>query len=136
SERDTVMSAPEQSTLQIPIEYIRRGWAVVPIASRSKAPKILNWPSLRISEAEATKFFNHPGNIGVILGQASGGLADVDLDCAEAIDFAPEILKPTETIFGRETKPESHWIYSIVGECPTEKFLDPLTGKTIVELRG
>jgi hypothetical protein len=128
-----MLASSEQSTLEIAIDYIRRGWPVVPIAPRSKAPKLLNWPSLRITEDEAPGYFAHPGNIGVILGN---GLVDVDLDCAEAIDFAPEILKPTPAVFGRKSKPESHWVYSVESGCPTEKLTDPLTGKTIVELRG
>jgi hypothetical protein len=128
-----MLASSEQSTLQIAIDYIRRGWPVVPIALRSKKPKLLNWPSLRMREDEALGYFAHPGNIGVILGN---GLVDVDLDCAEAIDLAPEILKPTATIFGRKSKLESHWVYAVEGRCSTEKFADPLTGGTIIELRG
>lgn len=130
------MLAPEQSTLQIAIDYVRRGWAPLRIPLRAKAPTFKNWPSFRITEAEAPQHFDRACNIGVILGQASGGLTDVDLDCPEAIDLAPEILSPTPAVFGRKSKPESHWLYRVEGESPTEKLTDPLTGETLVELRG
>jgi hypothetical protein len=130
------MLAPEQPTLRIAIDYIRRGWALVRIELRSKAPKEKGWPSLRITEAEAHQYFSRPYNIGVILGQASGGLCDGDLDCPEAIELAPRILPATNSRFGRASKLESHWLYRIVdGELLTKKFVDPLTGEMIVELR-
>ena len=75
------MLAPEQSTLQIAINYICRDWRVVPIPPGTKAPKINGWPLLHITEDQAPQYFHRDCSIGVILGQASGGLADVDLDC-------------------------------------------------------
>jgi hypothetical protein len=50
-------------------------------------------------------------NIGVQLGAASGGLTDVDLDCAEAIALANDLLPATAAVFGRETKKGSHRLY-------------------------
>jgi Helix-turn-helix len=71
----------------------------------------------------------HPCNIGVILGQSSGGLADDDLDCPEANEFADKILPATPSIFGRKSKPGSHRVYRVAGNVPTVKFLDPVSGK-------
>jgi RecA-family ATPase len=75
-------------------------------------------------------------NIGVILGEASGGLTDADLDCHEAVELAPKVLLETGAVFGRASKPRSHHLYRVAGPAPTIKFLDPTTGKSLLELRG
>ena len=55
--------------------------------------------------------FNGTGNIGVLLGEPSGWLIDVDLDCDEAVALAPKFLPPTGATSGRPGKPASHWWY-------------------------
>jgi hypothetical protein len=92
-------------------EYIERGWAPVPVPFRTKGPLLDGWQTLRINAETAPNFFNGaPQNIGIILGAASGGLCDLDLDCAEAIAAAPYIL-PETALFGHASKRASHWIY-------------------------
>ena len=87
--------------LAIACSYIRNGWAPVPIPYRQKGPVLKDWPALRLNEQTAPKYFaNGPVNIGVILGAASGGLADIDLDCAEALAVSTAVLPPTLR-FGR-----------------------------------
>jgi AAA domain/Bifunctional DNA primase/polymerase, N-terminal len=135
------MPAPEQaqqsgptSRLEIALAYIKRGWALVPIPFREKAPRIRGWTKLRITEAPS--YFDGPGNIGVILGEASGGLVDIDLDCSEAVELARVHLPATEAIFGRQGKPRSHWLYRVKGNAPTIQIKDPLTKEMLLELRG
>jgi AAA domain/Bifunctional DNA primase/polymerase, N-terminal len=125
-------ASPHQT---IAVEYIRRGWSVVPVPLRSKGPIIPKWQTLRITEAEVPKYFARPCNNGIILGEASD-LADVDLDCIEALELAPSILPKTNAVFGRKSKRRSHWLYRVTGPIPTKKFSDPLTGKSLVEVRG
>ncbi len=97
--------------LAIACNYIRNGWAPVPVPYRQKGPVIKDWPALRLNEQTAPKYFaNGPVNIGVILGAASGGLADIDLDCAEALAVAAAVLPPTLR-FGRPSTRAAHWIY-------------------------
>jgi hypothetical protein len=92
-------------------DYIERGWAPVPVPIRTKGPIIEAWQTLRINEETAPNFFNGGAqNIGVILGEASSGLCDLDLDCFQAIAAAPYILLRT-ALFGRTSKRGSHWIY-------------------------
>jgi len=77
-------------------------------------------------------------NIGVILGKPSGGLADVDLDCDEAVRLAPKYLPPTGCITGRTGQPGRHWWY-ISKDCETARHRDKLCkgeGATVVELRS
>jgi hypothetical protein len=95
-----------------------------------------SWQTQRITERGAAAHFDGVGNIGVILGEASGGLVDIDLDCSEAIELAPEHLPTTEAIFGRQGKPRSHWLYRVNGNAPTLQIRDPLTREMLLELRG
>jgi Protein of unknown function (DUF3631)/Bifunctional DNA primase/polymerase, N-terminal len=93
------------------LDYIARGWSPIPVPFRTKGPLIDAWQTIRINAETAPSFFNGgPQNIGIILGAASGGLCDFDLDCSESIAAAPYIL-PRTAVFGRATKPASHWVY-------------------------
>ena len=100
-------------SLDIALAYIAQGFAPVPIAYREKKPlpSLREWQTLRIGAEDATRYFNGADqNIGVILGEASRGLVDVDLDCDEAVRAAPYLLEKTRC-FGRESKRASHWLY-------------------------
>lgn len=103
--------------------YLSRGWAPIPVPYGSKAPKGKNWPKLKLSEANQLRHFNGVAvNIGVLLGKPSGGLIDVDLDAGEALALAPRFLPATPCRFGRQRKPESHWLYVAEPMVITEKF--------------
>jgi len=94
------------------LKYIREGYAPIPILFKKKNPKIKEWTKLRLNQENYSSYFNgKKQNIGIILGEASGGLIDIDLDCTEAIKLASHFLPETPAIFGRESKPCSHWIY-------------------------
>lgn len=118
------------------VEYISRGWIVIPVKPRSKQPVEDRWPEQRIAAEQAPNVFHADRNIGVILGDISGGLVDVDLDCPEAIALAPLFLPATRT-FGRSSAPRSHWLYQ-AKHARTERFHYPENGKitTLVELRA
>jgi hypothetical protein len=83
-------------------EYVDRGWSPVPIPHREKGPRLKAWQELRITRETVARYFNGGRlNIGVILGEASHDLVDVDLDTVEALALAPFYLPPTESVFGR-----------------------------------
>jgi hypothetical protein len=75
----------------------------------------------------------------VQLGQASGGLTDVDLDCPEAIAVARYLLPMTGAVFGRASKRSSHWLYRsdlfTNVDAATIQFKDPRTKGMVLELR-
>jgi replicative DNA helicase len=113
--------------------YIQQGWCVTPIKPRQKRPELDNWPQVRIGSDEVPRYFKPNSNIGVVLGDASGGLVDIDLDCPEAVALAPQILPPTIE-FGRPSARRSHWLYQARG-ARTEKFQE-LDRSMLVELRA
>ena len=128
------------TALDLARSYIKRGWAPIPVPHRSKAPIIKGWQTLPITEADAPRFFNGaPQNIGILLGPASGGLTDVDLDCPEACAVAPYLLPRTAATFGRASRPSSHWLYrtDLAKTCEEATFAyrDPMDNTMLVELR-
>jgi hypothetical protein len=118
------------------LEYVVRGWAVLPLKPRSKQPRPKAWTNLRIDSQEIAKHFHEGDNIGILLGEASGGLVDVDLDCSEVLKLADSFLPATLLVHGRRTKPSSHrWYRSLPPPKKIQKFCD-LDGSTLVELRS
>lgn len=118
------------------LEYIQRGWRVVPIAHRKKGPILNEWQNLRITEDEIGDYFScGRQNVGVLMGEPSGCLIDIDLDHPRAVELAEDYLPPTDAKFGRESKPRSHWIYVVTGSIDTQKFHNKSAGM-VVEIRS
>lgn len=115
--------------------YLALGWRILSIPFRQKRPILPDWPNLEVDAASLGDAFptGAPSNIGVVLGAVSGGLADIDLDCAEAIELAPLVLPNTWT-FGRASKPRSHWLYVVEGGARMRRYVDGR--ETMVELRS
>src|SRR6056297_1837287 len=111
--------------------YREREWFAVPLRPRSKSPARRDWTSLRLTP----EVFPEGCNIGLILGEPSGWLVDVDLDCPEAIELADRYLPPTPAVTGRPSAPKSHHWYVATG-ATTEKHVDRRDGSMIVELRS
>lgn len=139
------------SHLLIPKEYAERGWVPLPVHSPDSTlrtdGKIKNstgkevigaWKNIKTPEEGLAMFPNKPCNIGVKLGSVSGGLVDIDLDCEEANILAHSFLPQTELIFGRQSTPSSHWLYTSEG-AKNIRFTDPLADSSsamLLELRG
>ncbi len=124
-----------KSPLEIASGYHSRGWSVTPVAYRGKKAILPEWQKSSLTESELqTHFGSTRRNIGVLNGQPSGDLVDVDLDCVEALHLAAHILPPSGAVFGRASKPDSHWLYR--GQLKTKQFKDPTTGTMVLELRS
>lgn len=129
------MCEDTMTTLEAAIGYRQRGWCPTAIPARSKNPGRAGWQNERWTEAELPSKFNGTGNIGVILGTASGGLVDIDLDCDEAIVLVEGFLPDTGCVFGRIGKPQSHRLYTVSPVPVTSRYRDP-GGAMIVESRS
>src|SRR4051794_16710600 len=122
------------STREFAKKYLDRNLAVIPIPAGQKGPVLPDWQKLRIQPEDVPQYFNgKPQNLGVLLGEPSGGLVDVDLDVPEATTIAGRFLPPTLTS-GRESAPDSHWWYRAPGTV-TDKWKDT-DGKMLVEVRS
>ncbi len=124
-------SATSNGTPRIASDAARRflaaGFAPIPLQPRSKRPTLEGWPEVRVVESDIDKMFPAGSNVGLLVGEPSGGLLDVDLDSPQAIRAASILLPKTEMISGRNSAPTSHWWYRV--DTPPEKasgkFLDP-----------
>ena len=104
--------------------YTRRGWRVVPVQPGAKGVTINAWQRMRLDEHELPQWFSAMGgatgrprhNVGILTGEPSGGLVDVDCDAPEAAQAAAELLPPTGLISGRAGNPASHYWYRIAGD--------------------
>src|SRR4051794_41109677 len=100
------------SALDVAISYSRQGCFCVPVPHRSKNPGYKAWEQSRFTESDLPHHFNgRPQNVGILLGEPSDGVIDIDLDCAQAIALAPGILPATGARFGRASKLLSHYLY-------------------------
>jgi hypothetical protein len=119
--------------------HTRRKWKPVPISRKTKKPIGKKWQERPYDPAQ---FDGNSQNVGIQLGEVSGGLADVDLDSRAAIGFASEFLPATGAVFGRRSKPCSHQLY-ISDLCRIDKratiqyasYLNGTRRQMIVELR-
>lgn len=123
------------SVLDAAREYLKRGWYPVPIPAGTKKPVLKAWPKLRLRAEEIANSFQPNDNIGLILGEPSGWLINVDLDCDEARELADQYLPPTPAVTGRPSAPRSHRWY-IAENVTTKKHQDPINRSMIVELRS
>jgi hypothetical protein len=121
-------TSPEKSkhdVLHSARKYIRRRhWKVVPIRPYEKVPRRKDWQNERIKESEIQDSFQKDDNIGILWGKPSHWVVDVDLDCDEAIALAPSFLPKTDSVYGRKTRPSSHYLYRSEG-AGSVKFNDP-----------
>jgi hypothetical protein len=118
--------------------YYARRWALIDIPLKSKNPGRDGWQNERLTEQELRQRFAQPRNVGILLGEPSNGLTDVDLDCPEAVALARHYLPPTEAVFGHVSRPASHHLY-FAPQAKTEKFefwVSRTNKITLVELRS
>ncbi len=138
SQPNTEMSPEDigEKVLAAAHEYAGKGWSILAVPIQTKNPGFKNWQQLRITpDTVDTYFTGNPQNLGVLLGEPSGWLIDIDLDNPRAVELAPRFLPPTEAIFGRSGKPRSHWIYRVTKPAVTSKFKSKSAGM-IVEFRS
>jgi putative DNA primase/helicase len=122
-----------RTRIQLAQQYDNAGYRLIQVHPRSKRPVKSEWPNSTISRDDINATFSSDSNIGVVLGAASSGLIDVDLDCAEAVQLAPYFLPATGAKFGRASAPASHWLY----RCETnERHVGFKDGGSLLEIRG
>jgi hypothetical protein len=119
--------------------YAERGWKPVAVKRGDKKPLDRSWQKRAFNPSA---FDGNTQNVAIQFGEPSGGLADVDLDCLEAIGLALDFLPDTQAIFGRNAKPASHMLYvsdlhktEKAAAIAFKKYVDGKPGPVVVELR-
>jgi hypothetical protein len=108
------------------------GYRVLPLNGKtpwdvSRNSALKEWQEFSPGPDFETYFAAPVTGIGIVLGEASGGVVDVDLDCPEAVAPAPMLLPATDFLFGRESAGcATHYLYRVDGSLPqTKRFIDP-----------
>ena len=125
------MAASE--TLASARAYLEQGRRPIPVPKGSKAPIIEGWQTLHLGLDDLPRYFSNGQNIGILNGQPSGDLIDVDLDCVEAVQIGGEILPQTGAVFGRDGKGRSHYLF--ISQLATKQYRD-VDGAMLLELRS
>jgi hypothetical protein len=87
--------------------YLDRGWHPIPIKEFGKAPANAAWQKTKPDPLN----FGTTNNVGILLGAASGGLVDIDLDIPQARLLARKTnLFEGLPTFGREGGPPGHML--------------------------
>ena len=135
------MMTADARALDAALDYFDRGWQPIPVPYRGKYPPRDGWQEERRTRSDVERDFDiGRTNVGVLLGEPSNGLVDVDQDCREAAILARYFLPKTGSVFGRESEPHRHWLY-YCDPIPskTKRYKDVLPGgkegDTLVELR-
>ena len=126
------------AVVEAALDAYRRGLTPLPIPRHSKGPTMAGWNKLRwpdptedTGEGEdavraAFEEYTAGGstNLGVLLGEASGDLIDVDLDHPAAQRLKSYLLPYTAAVHGRETSRKSHyWYRAKPGTLPSTRRL-------------
>lgn len=125
------MSAKTQAYAR---RYIELGYTPIPVPPREKNPNRRGWQDERWTTEDVPHCWSNGQGIGLLTGEPSGWLVDVDLDVPEAISVAGRFLEPTRTS-GHSEILNSHWWYFAEG-TESQDFLDIDGKKKLVELRA
>lgn len=138
------MKKPSDSEVstEVAVDAVRRGYQPIPIPSGQKRPRISAWTHVRWdSENEVREKFEKwaeegQTNVGLLLGEPSGGLVDVDLDHPKTMRLKDYLLPPTPMRTGRPGRPTSHYWYRVRGTLPSTRRYKMPDGSVSVELRS
>lgn len=124
------------------LEAYARGFVAIPIRDGEKRPIGGAWPHTRWhSEEEIQTEFDArraagAGGVGLLLGQPSGGLVDVDLDHPKALRLRDHFLPPSKMQTGRAGRPRSHRWYLVKEGLPSTRQYKLPDRSVLVELRS
>ncbi len=123
-------------------ELLARGYCPIGYPTLLKGPpedaRYIGWNTWRPTRETLDQYVEEHGNVGILLGEPSHGLIDIDLDTPQAVTVAPFLLPHTRMMHGRPSNPKSHWWYRV--DSPpmraTEKLHDIDNQTVILEIRS
>lgn len=145
-------SSDDSTSLQLcntqnALNAIRRGYQPIPLVTGTKQSRVPGWQKLRWENtpeglAEAEEKFNAwakegHGGIGVLAGEPSRDLVDIDLDDPLTRRLANHFLPRTSARSGRDSRPSTHyWYHAKPGTLQRTRTFKLPDGEMIVEYRS
>ena len=123
---DNAIPLPLAPNAAAAVEAFQRGYIPIPIRDGKKRPSIGDWTHTRWSDVEqvAEMFAGYAkdaaSGVGLLLGEPSGGLVDIDLDHPRALRLRDHFLPATPMQTGRPGRPRSHCWYEVIPDGPGE----------------
>jgi hypothetical protein len=103
-------------------QYFGTSSVLLPIPIREKGPKLKGWQTLTLDQSNEPAYIKRleqSGNIGVLLGEPSGDLVDIDFDTDVAVEIFcklnPHLADKTLQTRGSRGR---HFFFRIKGEYP------------------
>ncbi|GJD63456.1 phage/plasmid primase, P4 family [Methylobacterium frigidaeris] len=117
---------------------IDQGYSFTPLVKGSKRPVLPNWNERNLTFHDLQFYgpFPQNHNVGLLLGNVSNKLIDIDLDHVNTINLAKHFFPDPNVLFGRDGKPCSHYLYRIESQGRTIRFKHPETGASLIDLLG
>ncbi len=115
------------------------GAVLLPIPRGGKGPRLTGWQKITVAAMRDPAYLaglNHGGNVGVLLGEPSGGLCTIDLDSQGVLDLFLSV-NPRLTTALRTTRVRGAnvWV-RVVGDYPAAGKIKDATGKDLGEWRA
>lgn len=115
--------------------WMELGILPVPLYPKMKKPKGgQGWNAFRATPETLETYFEEGDNVGGLWGEPSGWVVDIDLDWDEAARAAP-LLLPETFIYGRRSRPGTHYLYRCKGILGSKRIASKDTG-IIIEIRS
>lgn len=97
---DFAATPPPGTMATAAAELLRLGLVPLRVTYRSKVPTATAWPDMRPSLADVPYLFAGQCNLGILMGEPSGGIVSLDCDWPEAGSIAGALV-PKSWRFGR-----------------------------------
>lgn len=107
--------------LEVVPVYLGDDFSPIPLKPGRKEPEG-KWSEMTITLENYQNYFTGASNIGIVLGDASKGLVDVDCDISQAARIAAKVL-PELPAFGRASSPHAHRIARCPNAGKTKQFV-------------
>lgn len=143
-EKGEVSGTPTKTndTTRAALEAFARGFQAVPIRDGGKKPYGAAWTHTRWSSEEQIReaFDGYASSgasgVGLLLGEPSGGLVDVDLDHPKALRLRDHLLPPSSMSTGRAGRARSHRWYLVKEGLPSTRQYRLPDRSMLVEVRS
>lgn len=133
--QDDTNSLAGRTPLEAAEKLQRAGIEPVPVLLGEKKSVVPGWQKGGVVNGDLERHFSGRCNVGALLGAASGGLVDVDLDSPQSRALEAQFLPPTDCVFGRRSSRSSHHFYYVTPIPKPQVFRDP-AGGVLVEIRS
>lgn len=135
---DNQVFAEFSSPVEAAEAYWNQDMTAIPTHQNSNATLVSWSKGINIDKTSTLELFGPNTNVQIVCGDRSDGFIDADLDDDIAASFAPSFFPPSAFVFGRVSRPRTHFGYRVDTSFSTITFSTPpeFEIRPFVELLG